>query len=110
MSSKSLPNEPNKPRFVYSDAPSGNRETKKHKLSPQMQRVYDLLAKTPDQDVAITDIYKVAYPAERPVLRDLRSQQMRLGSIISRINQKLTEGIVVTGDARRSYRLHTKAV
>ena len=88
-------------------------------LSELQQRVHDVLAGTPDTDVAIYKLYETAYRTNVHRIQNgvlilgarPRTMQQRLGSVIARINEKLdgTRSRVVPGKLKQTYRLNTKA-
>lgn len=75
------------------------------KLSNLQKRVYDTLAL--DEDVKIADMHKAAYPASHTSDTEVRVMQQRLGSVIARINEKLTKTRIVPGRVKQTYRLET---
>jgi metallophosphoesterase superfamily enzyme len=73
------------------------------KLSRLQKRVYDKLK--PDTDVLISDLHAAAYPSSHKDGAEVRAMQMRLGSVIARINEKLDGKKVVPGKVKQTYRL-----
>lgn len=73
------------------------------KLSRLQKRVYDKFKL--DRDVRITDLHATAYPSFHKDGAEVRAMQMRLGSIIARINEKLDGKKIVPGKVKQTYRL-----
>lgn len=75
--------------------------------------VYALLKVAPGTDVEIYKLYEAAYQVNVHKVQDgqlilgmdPRTMQQRLGSVIGRINAKLTNARVTPGKVKRTYRL-----
>lgn len=87
-------------------------------LSDLQQRVYDVLAASPDADVPIYLLYEAAYRQnvhkvqQGVLLLGLRprTMQQRLGPVVARINEKIAPSWrVEPGALKQTYRLSTKA-
>lgn len=77
-------------------------------LTKQQQALYELMARTPNEDVNIPTMWQVVYDtSERaPRLRKtVRDMQQGLGPYIARINEKLDGQRIVPGALKRTYRL-----
>lgn len=72
-------------------------------LSKLQKRVFDALE--PDVDVRIADLHRAAYPVSHAEDTTVRTMQQRLGSVIARINEKLTNRRIVPGKVKQTYRL-----
>lgn len=72
-------------------------------LSPKQKLVYDALLL--DEDVPIVSMFLSAYPNDLVDGITVRIMQQRLGSVIARANQKLTDERIVPGRLKQTYRL-----
>lgn len=84
----------------------------KRELTPLQQRVF-VLFKKPNVDIPIRELFDAAYPlycdwsepGEHRPYPSIRSMQMGLGPLFSRINDKLTRGKIEPGHLKQTYRL-----
>ena len=86
-------------------------------LTDRERRVFDLLNAEPNTDVEIYKLYEAMSQSQVHLFQNgvlllgitPRTMQMRLGSVIARINEKLDKGKVVPGQMKQTYRLDTTA-
>lgn len=84
-------------------------------LTDRERRVFDLLNSPPDVDVEIYKMYEAMSQSQVHLFQNgvlllgitPRTMQMRLGSVIARINDKIEKGKVVPGQMKQTYRLDT---
>ena len=77
-----------------------------NELSPLQERLYlRLVLAGFDTDVKIVDLYNAVYPDNTGMWLTNRYMQQKLGSCITRTNDKLEKERIQTGWNRRTYRL-----
>lgn len=81
-----------------------------HRLSAKEQVLYDKLIRRTGTDITILELHKALYPDDDNA--SPRMAQMRVGSVVSRVNNKKFETHrIEPGNIKRTYRivvLHTK--
>jgi hypothetical protein len=76
------------------------------RLRGQNLKLYEAMCGQKGKDVSIARMYKAA--VGNPTHKSNRDMQMRLGSVIQRVNKKLKKTEIVAGTAKQTYRLQDK--
>lgn len=77
------------------------------KLTPLQARVYTTLRR--GEDTPIPTMHKAAYPSSHQDGASVRTMQMRLGSLVQRLNERLAARNlkVVPGRTKQTYTIQT---